>query len=135
MFNIKRKYDFDLTGHDINGDLIQAQQRLIDQSDASYPVSRQQSRINGVSIDGNGDIDDFEGSYRIQVTDVASKSMTHTSVVEFKSSAIESLVPVTSVNMDTTARNNLTAAAGMTIFNTTTSKLETYDGSAWQAHW
>jgi hypothetical protein len=33
--------------------------------------------------------------------------------------------------MDTTARNALTAVAGMVIFNTTTSALEYYDGSAW----
>ena len=34
-------------------------------------------------------------------------------------------------NMDTTARNALTAVAGMMIFNTTTSLLEYYDGAAW----
>lgn len=33
--------------------------------------------------------------------------------------------------MDTTARNALTAVAGMMIFNTTTSALEYYDGSSW----
>ena len=33
--------------------------------------------------------------------------------------------------MDTTARNALTAVTGMVIFNTTTSALEVYDGSAW----
>jgi hypothetical protein len=34
--------------------------------------------------------------------------------------------------MNTTQRNALTAAAGMIIFNTTTSKFQGYDGSAWQ---
>jgi len=34
-------------------------------------------------------------------------------------------------NMDTAARNALTAIAGMMIFNTDTSALEYYDGSAW----
>jgi hypothetical protein len=34
--------------------------------------------------------------------------------------------------MNTTERNALTAAAGMIIFNTTTSKFQGYDGSAWQ---
>jgi hypothetical protein len=34
-------------------------------------------------------------------------------------------------NMDTTARNALTAVAGMVIFNTTTSALEYYDGTSW----
>jgi len=33
--------------------------------------------------------------------------------------------------MDTTARDALTAVAGMVIFNTTTSALEYYNGSAW----
>jgi len=33
--------------------------------------------------------------------------------------------------MDTTARNALTAIAGMVIFNTTTSAMEYYDGAAW----
>lgn len=35
--------------------------------------------------------------------------------------------------MDTTARNALTPAQGWVIFNTTTVKLECYDGTAWQA--
>lgn len=34
-------------------------------------------------------------------------------------------------NMDTTARNAMTALAGMVIFNTTTSAMEYYDGSSW----
>ena len=34
-------------------------------------------------------------------------------------------------NMDTTTRDALTAEAGMVIFNTSTSKLQVYDGSAW----
>lgn len=38
-------------------------------------------------------------------------------------------------SLTTTERDALTPAAGWTIFNTTTSKVETYDGSTWQAHW
>ena len=37
--------------------------------------------------------------------------------------------------LTTAQRNALTAAAGMVIFNTTTTKLETYDGATWQAAW
>jgi hypothetical protein len=33
--------------------------------------------------------------------------------------------------MNTTQRNNMTAAAGMIIFNTTDSKFQGYDGSGW----
>jgi hypothetical protein len=43
--------------------------------------------------------------------------------------------PVKFPSLTTTERDNLTPAAGWTIFNSTTSKLETYDGSNWQAHW
>jgi hypothetical protein len=38
-------------------------------------------------------------------------------------------------NMTTTQRNALSPSAGDTIFNTTTSKMECYDGSTWQAAW
>lgn len=41
--------------------------------------------------------------------------------------------PVVFPSMDTTARNLLAATAGWVIFNTTTVKLECYDGTAWQA--
>lgn len=41
--------------------------------------------------------------------------------------------PVAFPTMDTTARNALTPAAGWVIFNTTTVKLECYDGTTWQA--
>ena len=38
--------------------------------------------------------------------------------------------------MTTTQRDAISSpAAGLTIFNTTTTKIETYDGSTWQAHW
>lgn len=39
------------------------------------------------------------------------------------------------VSMDTTARDALTPTAGWVIFNTTTTKMEVYDGSTWQACW
>lgn len=48
------------------------------------------------------------------------------------SSTTEAFLPS---RMTTTQRNALTATAGMVIFNTTTNKLECYDGSAWQATW
>jgi hypothetical protein len=38
-------------------------------------------------------------------------------------------------NMTTTQRGSLSPSAGDTIFNTTTSKLECYDGSVWNAAW
>lgn len=37
--------------------------------------------------------------------------------------------------MTTTQRDAITAVAGLAIFNTTTSKLEVYDGAAWQQCW
>lgn len=45
---------------------------------------------------------------------------------------IDIISPTKFVNMDTTTRNALTAQSGMVIFNTTTSKLQCYDGSSWQ---
>lgn len=41
--------------------------------------------------------------------------------------------PVAFPTMDTTTRNALTPSAGWVIFNTTTVKLECYDGATWQA--
>lgn len=37
--------------------------------------------------------------------------------------------------MTTTERNAISAVAGLAIFNTTTTKLEVYDGATWQACW
>lgn len=37
--------------------------------------------------------------------------------------------------MTTTQRDAITATAGLVIFNTTTTKMECYDGSTWQAAW
>ena len=52
--------------------------------------------------------------------------------VEAKTSALGAhMLP----NLTTTERDALTAAAGDLIYNTTTSKLEGYDGSAWKETW
>ena len=40
-------------------------------------------------------------------------------------------VPITFANKTSTQRDALTAAAGMVLFNTTTSKLQVYNGSSW----
>lgn len=44
-------------------------------------------------------------------------------------------MPVRFENVTTTQRDALSPEAGWAIFNTTTSKLEVYDGSTWQAAW
>ena len=241
LFTNRRKYDFDLTGEDLNGDKTITQTRIQDLSGSSYPVTKLQSIINGVNIDGSGYLDDFTSTYRIQVNDVTGKSGSSTNVADFssdevvvtpnkrtvigrdadfhsggewetlrltsknhdngpnwnaigfnftnaadtqwlwsaalevdtnnasvdvngdytdfnhafsfwvtdmsngslswhnpmdvQSSAVVESVPHTFVNNTTTERNSLPAQPGMTIFNTTTSRIETYDGTAWQAHW
>ncbi len=43
--------------------------------------------------------------------------------------------PIVLVSMNTTARDALTPAVGWVIFNTTTTKMECYDGSTWQQAW
>lgn len=48
---------------------------------------------------------------------------------------VETFKPFKLVNMDSTARDALSPESGWMIFNTTTSKLEVYDGSTWQAAW
>ena len=52
-------------------------------------------------------------------------------LVEFTSTTRGVLFP----RMTTAQRDAIAAVAGLTIFNTTTSKLETYDGAVWQPHW
>jgi hypothetical protein len=48
---------------------------------------------------------------------------------------ITALVPFRFARLTTAERNALSAANGDTIFNTTTTKLECYDGATWQACW
>ena len=68
----------------------------------------------------------IEGSLRIGGTTVADDKVTNSSIeLELTSKALRL------ANMDTTARNALTAVAGMVIFNTTTSAMEYYDGASW----
>jgi len=55
-------------------------------------------------------------------------SITTSAALEISSTTGALLVP----RLTTTERGNLTAAAGMIIFNTTDSKFQGYDGSAWQ---
>lgn len=51
--------------------------------------------------------------------------------VEISSTTKGFLLP----RMTTTQRDAITAVAGLLIFNTTTTKMECYDGSTWQAAW
>ena len=44
---------------------------------------------------------------------------------------IKSVSQVIFAGMTTTARNNITASAGMVIYNSTTNKLQCYNGSSW----
>lgn len=56
-----------------------------------------------------------------------------TAILELSSTARAFLPP----RMTTTQRDgiSLTPPAGLTLFNTTTAKMETWDGAAWQPHW
>jgi len=54
-------------------------------------------------------------------------------VASFDRDVIACQAPVSFPTYTTTERNALTPAAGWVVFNTTTVKLECYDGSAWQA--
>ncbi len=44
---------------------------------------------------------------------------------------IKSVSYITFAGMSTTDRNNLSAAAGMVIYNSSTNKLQCYNGSSW----
>ena len=44
---------------------------------------------------------------------------------------IKSVSQIIFAGMTTTARNNITASAGMVIYNSTTNKLQCYNGSSW----
>ena len=44
---------------------------------------------------------------------------------------IKSVSQIIFAGMNITARNNITASAGMVIYNSTTNKLQCYNGSSW----
>lgn len=70
----------------------------------------------------------FAGTVMIGGTAGSDDTVANSSVgLELKSTTKAMLLS----RMDTTERNALTAVAGMVIFNTTTSAMEYYDGSAW----
>ena len=65
------------------------------------------------------------------IAGVPSGSKTVSAGIELRSTTEAFLLS----RMTTTERNALTATAGLVIFNTTTSKMECYDGSTWQVAW
>jgi hypothetical protein len=68
----------------------------------------------------------MSGGLKIGGTSGSSDTVTNSSIgLELQDKALRLAA------MDTTARNALTAVAGMVIFNTTTAALEYYDGTAW----
>jgi hypothetical protein len=69
----------------------------------------------------------MKGSLKVGGTAGSTDKVTNSSIeIEATSKAIRF------ANIDTTARNALTALAGMVIFNTDTNKLQCYDGTSWQ---
>lgn len=88
-----------------------------------------QNRVNFVDHNAT------TANYRADTFNIAGGAYgdTSTTRLQVDSTKITASLPVVFPSMDTTARNLLTALAGMVIFNTTTVKLECYDGTTWQA--
>jgi len=63
----------------------------------------------------------------------AAYGTTGTTRLQVNSTAVTASVPVAYPVYTTTTRNALTPSAGWVVFNSTTVKLECYDGTAWQA--
>lgn len=107
----------------------------LDGNNNQVELGSAQMRTLDVTVDGNNAYTDFTNDYEIWTTTMSTSAITWHKNQTINHESVSDHVPHVFVNMDTTARNALTAQAGMTIFNTTTSKLETYDGTTWQAHW
>jgi hypothetical protein len=74
-------------------------------------------------------------TYRSDTFNIAGGAYGGTSATRLSvdSTKVSAALPVVFPSYTTTTRNALTPAAGWVIFNTTTVKLECYDGTAWQA--
>lgn len=95
----------------------------------SFPVGAPMSIPNRISLlDHNASA----GTYKADTFTIQQGSSTTNHAV-FDTNKASFVKPVAFPTMDTTTRNALTPAAGWVIFNTTTVKLECYDGTTWQA--
>jgi hypothetical protein len=95
----------------------------------SYTLGTAMNVANRVSlIDHNAST----GTYRADTLTLQQGSSTTNHVV-FDTTKASFVKPVAFPTMTTTVRDALTPAQGWVIFNTTTVKLECYDGTTWQA--
>ena len=86
-----------------------------------------QIRHLGFAGASTGDVSGFYG----RTGNVVLGTADHISVGSINSVGINTSTGAKFTGMTTTARNALTASAGMVIYNSTTNKLQCYNGSSW----
>lgn len=90
-------------------------------------IAANNSNAKGVYQTGSSTTNNFVGGTMFGSTSAPSA----VAAVEVSSTTKGLLLP----RMTTTQRDAITAVAGLVIFNTTTTKMECYDGTTWQAAW
>lgn len=90
-------------------------------------ISSNEADAKGIYQTGSSTTNNFVGRTMFGSTSTPSS----VAAVEISSTTQGFLLP----RMTTTQRDAITAVAGLVIFNTTTTKMECYDGTTWQAAW
>jgi hypothetical protein len=90
-------------------------------------IAYSNSSAKGVYQSGASTTNNFVGGTMFGSTSAPAS----VAAVEISSTTKGLLLP----RMTTTQRDAITAVAGLLIFNTTTTKMECYDGTTWQAAW
>jgi hypothetical protein len=91
-------------------------------------IAANSASAKGIYQSGSSTTNNFVGATNFGSTSAPNAK----AIVEFTSTTQGVLLP----RMTTTQRDAITSPpAGLTIFNTTTTKLECYDGTTWQAAW